>query len=257
MSISACTKCRSRRSSPTPTTAGRAYRPALAGPHPPSSGPPEHSSLLPLPHDYVVPGGRFTELYYWDSYFTMLGPDESGHCDLLRAMADNFAYLIDTYGHVPNGNRTYYLGRSQPPVFALMTELFEETGVHRASDYLPQLHKEYAFWMEGADVLRRARRIDAACVWPMEWCSTVTGTSAQRRARSPTARMWKPRAPAAGRGTRSIATCAPVPSRAGISARAGSTMPTGWRPSAPPASCRSTSTRCSTSWSGRSPSCLR
>ena len=115
---------------------------------------PEHSSLLPLPHVYVVPGGRFTELYYWDSYFTMLGLDESGHCDLLRAMADNFAYLIDTYGHVPNGNRTYYLGRSQPPVFALMTELFEETGVHRASDYLPQLHKEYAFWMEGAEVLR-------------------------------------------------------------------------------------------------------
>lgn len=115
---------------------------------------PAYSSLLPLPHDYVVPGGRFTELYYWDSYFTMLGLDESGRCDLLRSMADNFAYLIDTYGHVPNGNRTYYLGRSQPPVFALMTELFEETGVHRASDYLPQLRKEYAFWMDGSDSLR-------------------------------------------------------------------------------------------------------
>ena len=115
---------------------------------------PEHSSLLPLPHEYVVPGGRFTELYYWDSYFTMLGLDESGHCDLLRAMADNFAYLIDTYGHVPNGNRTYYLGRSQPPVFSLMTDLFEEAGVRRASDYLPQLRKEYAFWMEGAEALR-------------------------------------------------------------------------------------------------------
>lgn len=115
---------------------------------------PEFSSLLPLPHDYVVPGGRFTELYYWDSYFTMLGLDESGQCELLRAMADNFAYLIDTYGHVPNGNRTYYLGRSQPPVFALMTELFEETGVQPASDYLPQLRKEYAFWMEGGEHLR-------------------------------------------------------------------------------------------------------
>ena len=115
---------------------------------------PEHSSLLPLPHDYVVPGGRFTELYYWDSYFTMLGLDESGHCELLGAMADNFAYLIDTYGHVPNGNRTYYLGRSQPPVFALMTELFEETGVRRASDYLPQLRREHAFWMEGDERLR-------------------------------------------------------------------------------------------------------
>lgn len=115
---------------------------------------PEFSSLLPLPHDYVVPGGRFTELYYWDSYFTMLGLDESGHCELLRSMADNFAYLIDTYGHVPNGNRSYYLSRSQPPVFALMTDLFEETGVHRASDYLPQLRKEHAFWTDGGDQLR-------------------------------------------------------------------------------------------------------
>jgi alpha,alpha-trehalase len=115
---------------------------------------PEFSSLLPLPHDYVVPGGRFTELYYWDSYFTMLGLDESGHCELLRSMADNFAYLIDTYGHVPNGNRSYYLSRSQPPVFALMIDLFEETGVHRASDYLPQLRKEHAFWTDGGDQLR-------------------------------------------------------------------------------------------------------
>ncbi|MHA6494020.1 alpha,alpha-trehalase TreF [Pseudomonas borbori] len=114
---------------------------------------PPRSSLLPLPYDYVVPGGRFTELYYWDSYFTMLGLDESGQCDLLRAMADNFAYLIDTYGHVPNGNRSYYLSRSQPPVFALMTDLFEECGIRRASDYLPQLRKEYAFWMSGSELL--------------------------------------------------------------------------------------------------------
>ena len=90
---------------------------------------PAGSSLLPLPYNYVVPGGRFTELYYWDSYFTMLGLEETGCHDLLRAMADNFAYLIDTYGRIPNGNRTYYLSRSQPPVFVLMTELFEETGV--------------------------------------------------------------------------------------------------------------------------------
>ena len=161
---------------------------------------PEHSSLLPLPHDYVVPGGRFTELYYWDSYFTMLGTDESGHCDLLRAMADNFAYLIDTYGHVPNGNRTYYLGRSRPPVFALMTELFEETGVHRASDYLPQLHKEYAFWMEGADVLRPGEAHRRCVCLADGMVLNRYWTSAQRRA-SPTARMWKPRAPAVGRGT--------------------------------------------------------
>jgi alpha,alpha-trehalase len=118
---------------------------------------PERSSLLPLPYDYVVPGGRFSELYYWDSYFTMLGLHSSGcpQCgDLLGAMANNFAYLIDTYGHIPNGNRTYYLSRSQPPVFALMVELFQDTGVRPAVDYLPQLHKEYAFWMDGARDLR-------------------------------------------------------------------------------------------------------
>lgn len=115
---------------------------------------PAHSSLLPLPNTYVVPGGRFRELYYWDSYFTMLGLAESGRHDLLRAMADNFAWLIDAYGHVPNGNRTYYLSRSQPPVFALMVNLFEQHGVCAALRYLPQLRREHAWWMEGADALR-------------------------------------------------------------------------------------------------------
>src|SRR5690606_28193278 len=57
---------------------------------------PVRSSLLPLPNPYVVPGGRFGEMYYWDSYFTMLGLAASGRRDLLRHMADNFAYLIDT-----------------------------------------------------------------------------------------------------------------------------------------------------------------
>ncbi len=115
---------------------------------------PTGSSLLPLPHDYVVPGGRFGELYYWDSYFTMQGLAESGRQDLLRSMADDFAYLIDTYGHVPNGNRSYYLSRSQPPVFALMTELFEEKGVCHATRYLPRLRREHAYWMDGCDELR-------------------------------------------------------------------------------------------------------
>jgi alpha,alpha-trehalase len=115
---------------------------------------PAQSSLLPLPHPYVVPGGRFTELYYWDSYFTMLGLAESGRHDLLHAMTDNFAYLIDHFGHVPNGTRTYYLSRSQPPVFALMTQLCEARGGLDALQYLPQLRREHAFWMDGAARLR-------------------------------------------------------------------------------------------------------
>jgi alpha,alpha-trehalase len=112
------------------------------------------SSLLPLPCPYVVPGGRFRELYYWDSYFTMQGLAASGRHDLLRNMADNFAWLIDHYGHVPNGNRSYYLSRSQPPVFALMVELFERHGVAEALRYLPQLRREHQFWMRDCDGLR-------------------------------------------------------------------------------------------------------
>lgn len=111
------------------------------------------SSLLALPQAYIVPGGRFGETYYWDSYFTMLGLAESGRDDLLRCMADNFAWMIETYGHIPNGNRTYYLSRSQPPVFALMVELFEEDGVRGARRYLDHLRQEYAFWMDGAESL--------------------------------------------------------------------------------------------------------
>lgn len=115
---------------------------------------PANGSLLPLPEAYVVPGGRFRELYYWDSYFTMLGLAEGGRQDLLRTMADNFAWLIEHYGHVPNGNRSYYLSRSQPPVFALMVGLFEEHRLCQALQYLPHLRREYAWWMDGADALR-------------------------------------------------------------------------------------------------------
>jgi alpha,alpha-trehalase len=115
---------------------------------------PLRGSLLQLPHPYVVPGGRFVEMYYWDSYFTMLGLVGSRHEVLLQAMTDNFAYLIDTYGHVPNGNRTYYLSRSQPPVFALMVELCKSCGDQGASGYLPQLRREHSFWMDGAKDLQ-------------------------------------------------------------------------------------------------------
>ena len=115
---------------------------------------PAYSSMLPLPLPYVVPGGRFSELYYWDSYFTMLGLIESGQRQLSRQMLDNFAYLIDVYGHVPNGTRTYYLSRSQPPFFSHMVELEARTeGAAVYRRYLPQLKKEYAYWMDGAPVL--------------------------------------------------------------------------------------------------------
>jgi alpha,alpha-trehalase len=115
----------------------------------------EGSSLLPLPFPYIVPGGRFREVYYWDSYFTMLGLKESGETVMLENMVKNFAYLIDTYGHIPNGNRTYYLSRSQPPFFALMIDLLASVkGDSIYLTYLPQMEKEYNFWMDGQEKLK-------------------------------------------------------------------------------------------------------
>jgi len=113
------------------------------------------STLLPLPNAYVVPGGRFREVYYWDSYFTMQGLVVTGRTDLVKSMLDNFAWLIETVGHIPNGNREYYLGRSQPPYFAAMVGLYASaTDTAQALGYLPALEKEYAFWMEGSEALR-------------------------------------------------------------------------------------------------------
>lgn len=112
------------------------------------------SSLIPLPNAYVVPGGRFREVYYWDSYFTMLGLVQSGRTDLVRDMLDNFAHLITTVGHIPNGNRTYYLGRSQPPFFAAMVGLYARaTDTTRALAYLDAMEAEHAFWMDGVELL--------------------------------------------------------------------------------------------------------
>src|SRR6266480_1200788 len=98
------------------------------------------SSLIPLPTPYVVPRGRFREVYYWDSYFTMLGLIESGRTDLVKSMLDNFAHLIVTVGRIPNGNRTYYLSRSQPPFFAAMVGLYARaTDTAHAVQYLDAL----------------------------------------------------------------------------------------------------------------------
>ena len=113
------------------------------------------SSLIALPHPYVVPGGRFREMYYWDSYFTMLGLAVSGEHALLRDMVANFASLVDRIGFIPNGTRTYYGSRSQPPLFVLMVELLASaTGEPGVVDrYGPQLEREYDFWMAGGESL--------------------------------------------------------------------------------------------------------
>ena len=142
----------------------------------PGDQPKGRGSLIPLPHPYVVPGGRFREVYYWDSYFTMLGLVESGRVDLVESMLDNFAWLIAHVGHIPNGNRSYYLGRSQPPYFAAMVGLFARAAdTARALRYLEALEAEHAFWMDGADRLqpgqayRRVVRLPGGAVLNRYW----------------------------------------------------------------------------------------
>lgn len=111
---------------------------------------PESSTLIPLPYSYVVPGGRFREMYYWDSYFTMLGLLASGKFEWVEDMLKNFAYLIQTFGHIPNGNRHYYTSRSQPPFFAHMVVAYADSQITRRVDilkqYLPFMKIEYNYW---------------------------------------------------------------------------------------------------------------
>jgi alpha,alpha-trehalase len=110
--------------------------------------PSRQSSVLELPHDYIVPGGRFSEIYYWDSYFAMLGFVDRDP-ETIQNMVDNFAHLIRRFGYVPNGNRTYYLGRSQPPFFhCLVSLLYADDAAMGYSKYLTEMLIEYAFWVE-------------------------------------------------------------------------------------------------------------
>jgi len=111
-------------------------------------------TLIPLKYPYIIPGGRFREIYYWDSYFTMLGLQADNEIEIIQNMVDNFSYLIDSIGFIPNGNRTYYSGRSQPPFYAMMIQVLAESkGDTIYKTYLPFLEKEYSFWMSGSSKL--------------------------------------------------------------------------------------------------------
>ncbi|XP_055355268.1 trehalase-like [Paramacrobiotus metropolitanus] len=116
---------------------------------------PEQHTLIWVPHAFIVPGGRFDEIYYWDSYWLMQGLLASNMPHTVQGMLRNFAYLIHKFGHCPNGNRIYYLKRSQPPFLALMLDLYRlHYNVPNQTDtlllikeMLPALQKEHDFWM--------------------------------------------------------------------------------------------------------------
>jgi alpha,alpha-trehalase len=110
--------------------------------------------LLYLPHRYVVPGGRFNEMYGWDSYFIILGELADNRADLARGTVENFFYEIDHYGSILNANRTYYLTRSQPPFLSSMVmAVYEAERVQKPSaarawlrESLPYLIRDHALW---------------------------------------------------------------------------------------------------------------
>ena len=110
--------------------------------------------LLYLPDKYVVPGGRFNEMYGWDSYFIIRGLLNAGRVELARGMVDNFFFEIEHYGAMLNANRTYYLTRSQPPflssMFVDVYQAVQKNGGHPDPAWLERayadLDKDYGMW---------------------------------------------------------------------------------------------------------------
>lgn len=116
----------------------------------------ESDGLLYLEHPYVVPGGRFNEMYGWDSYFIIRGLLRDGRTELAQGMVDNFLFEIDHYGAVLNANRTYYLTRSQPPFLSSMILAVygaERAGHAENKEWLRKAFnaakKDYGMWMHG------------------------------------------------------------------------------------------------------------
>lgn len=114
----------------------------------------ELGTRILMHHPYFIPGGRFREMYYWDSYFSMLGMLVDNEHDLVMAMLDNFSDCIYHLGFIPNGMRTYYLGRSQPPFFSFMvSDAASRYNNDLIIKYLDAMVTEYNFWMRGKDKL--------------------------------------------------------------------------------------------------------
>ncbi|CAH1645734.1 unnamed protein product [Spodoptera littoralis] len=107
-------------------------------------------SFIYVPNGFIVPGGRFKELYYWDSYWIIRGLLISNMTQTAKGMIDNFLYLVDKLGYIPNGSRIYYLGRSQPPLLSLMVhDYYTTTGdVAWLEQIVDTVERELYYWLE-------------------------------------------------------------------------------------------------------------
>lgn len=112
---------------------------------------PQLHTLLPLKHPVIIPGSRFQEVYYWDSYWVIRGLLASKMYETAKGIIFNLIDLIDTYGYVLNGARAYYTNRSQPPLLSSMViEVYKQThDMDLVKKALPALIKEHKFWNSG------------------------------------------------------------------------------------------------------------
>lgn len=106
-------------------------------------------SIIWVPNPVIVPGGRFREFYYWDSYWIVEGLLLSEMYDTTRGILENFLYIIDTYGHIPNGGRVYYLARSQPPLLIPMIKSYIDVTRNYTflQKHIETMDKEFQYWM--------------------------------------------------------------------------------------------------------------
>lgn len=110
----------------------------------------ERYSLISVPNGFIIPGGRFREFYYWDSYWIIEGLLISDMHETARGMIDNFIYIVNKYGFVPNGGRVYYLNRSQPPLLTLMAASYMRytQDVEWLKTNIKSLDKELRYWLD-------------------------------------------------------------------------------------------------------------
>ncbi|MBO9711638.1 trehalase family glycosidase [Sphingomonas sp.] len=159
-------------------------------------------SQVALQHAYIVPGGAFRECYYWDSYFTLLGLGDE-RAALREECVAALAEQIDTFGFVPNGTRTYYLSRSQPPTFyASVGALLPDAPERAWARYLPQLIAEHGYWMRGSESLQPGEAADCVVRLPdgallnRYWSHSATPRDEARAGRDVAiAKAAAPRAP--------------------------------------------------------------
>jgi alpha,alpha-trehalase len=115
--------------------------------------------LLYLPNKYVVPGGRFNEMYGWDSYFIIVGLLEDGERDYSRGIIENFFYEIENYGAILNANRAYYLTRSQPPFLTSMIMAQYAADQKAGHDDKKWLAKAYEYAVRDHDLWTKAPKL--------------------------------------------------------------------------------------------------